>query len=100
MKGWFGSENDGGGITATDVNGDGTPDLIVFMIDAPSGPNRGYYRIGYMDSAGKVTKWTDFEEDVYEWFGTESQGGGITVADVDGNGKSDLFLFFYRQSLR
>ena len=94
VKGWFGSENDGGGITATDVNGDGTPDLIVFMIDAPSGPNRGYYRIGYMDSAGKVTKWTDFEEDVYEWFGTESQGGGITVADVDGNGKSDLFLFF------
>jgi hypothetical protein len=91
---WQGNYQQGGGITATDVNGDGIPDLIVFMLDAPSGPNRGYYRFGYMDSAGKVTKWTDFEEDIYEWFGTESQGGGITVADVDGNGKWDLILFF------
>ena len=91
---WQGDTQQGGGITATDVNGDGTPDLIVFMLDALSGPNRSYYRIGYMDSAGKVTKWNDFEKIVYDWFGTESQGGGITVTDVDGNGKSDLIVFF------
>ncbi|MDT8380328.1 MAG: FG-GAP-like repeat-containing protein [Desulfotignum sp.] len=91
---WQGNHQQGGGITATDVNGDGIPDLIVFMIDNPSGPNAGYYRIGYMDSAGNATEWRDFEEDFYQWFGNENQGAGITVADVDGNGKSDLILFF------
>ena len=91
---WQGNYQQGGGITATDVNGDGTPDLIVFMIDAPDGPNTGYYRIGYMDSEGKVTKWGDFVADDWEWFGNVSQGAGITVADVDDNGKSDLILFF------
>ena len=32
---WFSTENEGGGIAAADLNGDGTQDLVVFMIDNP-----------------------------------------------------------------
>jgi len=90
---WQGDDQQGGGITATDVNGDGTPDLIVFMIDNPQGDNHGYYRIGYMDPRnGGVTGWTDFKE-IPGGFGTESQGGGVTALDINGNGKPDLIAF-------
>lgn len=89
---WQGDGQAGGGITAADMNNDGTPDLIVFMIDNPDGPNDGYYRVGFMDSNGTVTQWKDFEKDC-EWFGGANNGGGITVTDIDGNGKLDLILF-------
>jgi len=92
IPGWFGTHNDGGGITAADMNNDGSLDLIVFMIDNPDGPNYGYYRIGYMDNKGNVTQWTDFEQD-FEWFGAHNDGGGITAADINGDGKPELILF-------
>ena len=89
---WQGDGSAGGGITAQDMNGDDIPDLIVFMIEAPKGPNSGYYRIGYMDKTGTVSTWTDFMEDS-AWFGGANDGGGLTVDDIDGNGKPDLILF-------
>ena len=43
---WFSADNQGGGIVVADLKGDGTQDLIVFMIDNPPGQNRGVYQIG------------------------------------------------------
>jgi len=40
---WFSFENQGDGIAVADITGNGTPDLIVFMIDNPPGQNRGVY---------------------------------------------------------
>ena len=94
---WQGKDQAGGGITATDMNNDKIPDLIVFMIDNPHGPNDGYYRIGYMDETGTVNKWTDFMGDS-AWFGGANDGGGLTVDDIDGNGKPDLILFLIYDS--
>jgi hypothetical protein len=44
IPGWFGAENQGAGIAASDINGDGIADLVVFHVDNPSGENHGYYR--------------------------------------------------------
>lgn len=45
IAGWWGNDNQGGGIAAFDINGKGRPDLVVFHIDNPAGDNHGYYRV-------------------------------------------------------
>jgi hypothetical protein len=101
-KNWFGNDNEGSGIAIADINGNGTPDVIVFHIDHPSGGNHGYYRIGWdLDaSTGQVTGgWTDVMPvrgglpPQTDWFGNDNQGGGIAVADINGNGRQDLIVF-------
>jgi hypothetical protein len=45
-------DNAGVGVAIADVDGDGRPDLVVFMIDAPEGSNAAYYRVGWrLDAA-------------------------------------------------
>lgn len=94
IPGWFGYENQGGGIAVADLNADGRPELIVYHIDNPGGENRGYFRIGWnLDAAGNVTGgWSDVRP-IPGWFGSENQGGGVAVADIDGNGRKDLVIY-------
>ena len=60
IPGWFGTENQGGGIAVADIRGNGRRDLVVFHIDHPGGGNAGFYRIGWdLDLQGIVTGgWT------------------------------------------
>ena len=93
IPGWFGAENQGGGVAVADINGDGKPEFIVFHIDNPTGDNHGYYRIGRgLDAAGNVAAWTTPQQ-VPGWFGWENQGGGIAVADLDGNSRYELIIY-------
>ena len=56
VPGWFGWENQGGGVALADLSGNGRPDLVAFSIDNPPGDNRGYYRIGWnLDTNGRVS---------------------------------------------
>lgn len=91
---WFSCENQGAGLALGDVTGTGRLDLIVFMIDDGPGVNRGLYRLGRdLNADGVVTNgWTGWI-DIPDWFSWENQGGGVAVADVDGNGTLDLIVF-------
>jgi hypothetical protein len=94
VPGWTPWENQGGAIAVADLDGDGRPELIVFQIDAPAGPNAGYYKVGFaLDAAGAVTGgWTDWIA-VPNWAQWENQGGAIAVADLDGDGRPELIVF-------
>ena len=73
---WFSFENQRAGVAVADLDGDGRPELIVFMIDSPVGQNQGYYRIGRkLDTGGVVTGgWGDWTP-VPDWFSFENQHG-------------------------
>src|SRR6266511_1918093 len=90
---WLSIENQGGGVAVADVSGNGQRDLVVFMVDAPAGQNRGLYRIGRnLGATGAVTGgWTPWI-DVPDWFAWENQGAGIAVADLDNDGNQNLVV--------
>lgn len=96
IEGWFGSQNQGAGIATARINDNTRPDLIVFHIDNPPGANRGYYRIGWDLNPSGVPAggWSERKSLPNEsWFGAQSAGADIAVADVNGNGRPDLLVF-------
>jgi hypothetical protein len=84
---WSSADNQGGSVAVADLDGDGSPELIVLRIDHPAaGPNRGFYRIGRaLDAAGGVSGWGPWFE-IPAWGSDANQGGGIAVADFGADG--------------
>ncbi len=81
---WYGWENQGAGITAADLDGDGRPELVVFGVDNPGGANSGVYTIGWgLDGSGHAldgwSAWT-----VLPWGFTENQGAATALLDTGG----------------
>ncbi|HYJ68993.1 MAG TPA: matrixin family metalloprotease [Nocardioidaceae bacterium] len=94
VPGWFGSEDQGAGIAVADIDRSGRPDLLVFHLDNPAGENHGYYRVGSnLDTAGAVTGGWGTVTPVPGWFGSENQGAGVAMADLNGTGRQDLVVF-------
>lgn len=91
---WFSWENQYGGIAVADLDGNGRPELIVFMIDNAAEQNEGYFRVGRnLDTGGNVTGgWTPWTP-VPDWFPWENQGGGVAVADLENTGLNDIIVF-------
>ena len=89
---WLSADTQGAGIALADLNGNGSPDLIVLMVDNAAQLNRGVYRVGHdLDAAGNVTGgWSDWHD--VPWFSWENQGAGIAVADLSGNGRPDIVV--------
>jgi hypothetical protein len=91
---WFSFENQGANVAVADLVGDGGQDLLVLLVDAAAGQNRGCYRVGRRLGAdglpaGGWTPWID----VPDWFPFENQGAGLAVGDLSGTGRRDLVVF-------
>src|SRR5262249_33086973 len=84
VPGWFGSENQGGGIAAGDLNGDHILEFVVFHIDHPSGGNHGYYRVGWnLTTAPTLAP--------FDWY-QPADTKPLNDADLDLGGSSALLL--------
>ncbi|MGP4111453.1 hypothetical protein ACTWP5_11110 [Streptomyces sp. 4N509B] len=90
---WFGWEDQGAGVALGNISGRGDSDMLVFHIDNPAGENHGYYRIGWnIQGDSSVTGWSDVKP-IPGWFGAEDQGAGVTLGDVNRNGRQDMLVF-------
>ncbi len=90
----YGTSTSGGGIAIADIDGNGRPELVTFHLRGSGYPTTsGYYRIGWnLDSAtGAATQWGD-QILIGDKFATGT-GGGIAIADIDGNGRPELVTF-------
>jgi hypothetical protein len=83
---WFPFENQGMGIAAADLDGNGKQDLIIFQIDNALQQNQAFYKFGRnMDINGNVNAqdWSLWHG-VPNWFAWENQGGGIALSKPAG----------------
>ncbi|MEV6812939.1 DUF3892 domain-containing protein [Micromonospora sp. NPDC051296] len=73
----------GAGIAVMDVTGTRRADLVFFHLANPALDNQGYYRVGWdLDGNGNAAHWSA-DAPVPGWFGWESQGAAVAVADLD-----------------
>ena len=88
----IGSLTAGGGVALADFNDKGALDLLVMDIDDPSGTNNFRYRIAWdlNHETGIRTTWSETIE--VDGIGSLTAGGGVALADIDGNGDLDLVL--------
>ncbi|HWQ19861.1 MAG TPA: PAN domain-containing protein, partial [Methanotrichaceae archaeon] len=98
LPGWVGADDVAADVAIGYINKDDNnrPDLVFFHIANPEGPDEAYYRIGFdLDYSGMVTSWGDqltTPIKVPGWFGHDTAGGGIALANLDNDLRPDLVI--------
>jgi hypothetical protein len=95
IGGWWNDETLGAGAAMDDLDMDGKPDLVLFTMGSPIGENAGVFKIGWgMNSTGVPDRWTVVGVPDQGW-GTINIAGGMALADIDGNGRSEIVALVY-----
>ncbi len=96
----WGANNEGGGIALGSIDGDPRPDVVFARVDAPSGDNFAYFRIGWnvsnVNTTGGAYEAASFGNvtQMPGGIGYRTSGAGVALGDVDRNGRPDL-VFVY-----
>jgi|GEM_PF-1175068 len=86
----LGSDSEGGDVAIFDLDKNGRPELIFMNVDNPSGANTVWNEIAWnLNTQGIPVKWTLNNSNVPS-VGSNSNGGGCALWDLDGNGKPEL----------
>jgi hypothetical protein len=90
----MGWEGEGAGLDVYDINGNGTPDLLLMVYDAPYADNNFRYKIGWdLDNLGRASSWTSYPQTGgLGWFG---QGAGVELVNLDSNPRPEMVLMAY-----
>lgn len=94
--GEYGWKNAGLGACFSDLNANNAPEIIVAWVDAPTGGNRIYYRIGWDVSSAGVAGWTTPPVEIAGGsIGDTTRGMDLACAEVDQQPGVDL-VFAWR----
>lgn len=91
----LGDHCEGSAIAIADIDRDGLRnDLVLMAYDAPDGPNRFRYKIGFnMNANGDPAYWSSVKD--IAGIADAARGAGISFGDIDGNGIPEVILMAY-----
>ena len=90
----MGDLGEGADIALADLDGNGRPEMIVAVYDAPSGANNIRYRIGWnLNSKGKTSNWGRTIQ--IPGMGHLGQGLGLAVTNIDNDPRPDILFAVY-----
>jgi hypothetical protein len=88
-------ETQGAGIALTNLDEDPRPEMILAAYDNPAGANSFVYWVGWnLDGNGKARRWDSAGRRV-AGLGSEGQGAGIAVANLDGDSRPEVVFMAY-----
>lgn len=88
----IGNFSSGLGAAVTELNGNATPELVLAWVDDPPGNNNAYYRVCWDLAANGKYKSCSPKQQIPGWVGPSTQGAGLDVLDLNGNGRPEIFF--------
>jgi len=90
--GFHGYDTSGADVALRDIDNNGTLDMVIGTVDAPSGADTVYYNVGMnLSTAGIVSSWTGAGT-LPSGISSATADLGMDLADMDRNGKTDLIV--------